>query len=159
MAFILIWDNLNIAFKVSEQRHDPKDHLTTERQPILFRFTASNMASFLSSQSEQTVDLSSSLAHKTFSQAERKRNTFKLANFGTSKTFYVMLSPRPASSLRHLSCHRHLFNKFRSIKLNSTHYLLCTSTKQSSRERWVSLAPFFGAHWTLQRMISRSTVW
>ena len=25
-AFMLIWDNLNIAFKVSEQRHDSKDH-------------------------------------------------------------------------------------------------------------------------------------
>jgi len=25
-AFMLIWDNLNIAFKVSEQRHDWKDH-------------------------------------------------------------------------------------------------------------------------------------
>ena len=25
-AFMLIWDNLNIAFKVSEQQHDSKDH-------------------------------------------------------------------------------------------------------------------------------------
>jgi hypothetical protein len=25
-AFMVIWDNLNIAFKVSEQRHDSKDH-------------------------------------------------------------------------------------------------------------------------------------
>lgn len=25
-AFMIIWDNLNIAFKVSEQRHDSKDH-------------------------------------------------------------------------------------------------------------------------------------
>ena len=25
-AFMLIWDNLNIAFKVSEQRHNSKDH-------------------------------------------------------------------------------------------------------------------------------------
>jgi len=25
-AFMLIWDNLNIAFKVSKQRHDSKDH-------------------------------------------------------------------------------------------------------------------------------------
>jgi hypothetical protein len=25
-AFMLIWDNLNIVFKVSEQRHDSKDH-------------------------------------------------------------------------------------------------------------------------------------
>ena len=25
-AFMVIWDNLNIAFRVSEQRHNPKDH-------------------------------------------------------------------------------------------------------------------------------------
>ena len=25
-AFMVIWDNLNIVFKVSEQRHDSKDH-------------------------------------------------------------------------------------------------------------------------------------
>ena len=25
-AFMIIWDNLNIAFRVSEQRHDSKDH-------------------------------------------------------------------------------------------------------------------------------------
>jgi len=72
--------------------------LIMERQPFSFRFTASNMASFLSSQSEQTIDVSSSLAHKTFTQAERKLNAFKLANFGRSKTFYVMFSHRSASS-------------------------------------------------------------
>ena len=58
-AFMLPWDNLNIAFKVSELRLDSKDYLTMERQPLSFRFTASNKASFFSSQSEQTVDLSS----------------------------------------------------------------------------------------------------
>ena len=51
-AFMLLWDNLNIAFKVSKLRLDSKDYLTMERQPLSFRFTASNTASYLSSQSE-----------------------------------------------------------------------------------------------------------
>ena len=102
------------------------------RQPLSFHFMVSNTASFLLSQSEQSVNLSSSLAHKTFSQPERKLNAFKLPNFGTSKTFYMILFPHSASALHHLSFHCHLFNKFRSIKLNSTHYLLCLSTSPAS---------------------------
>ena len=34
-AFILIWDNLDIAFKVSEQQHDSKDHFDNGMTAIL----------------------------------------------------------------------------------------------------------------------------
>jgi hypothetical protein len=95
-AFMLIWDNLNIAFKVSEQRHDSKDRFdngTTATLVPLYGLKYGKLPP-----SEQTVDLSSSLAHKTFSQAERKINAFKLTNFGTSKTYDALLK-RLASSI------------------------------------------------------------
>ena len=139
MYFLACGTSRSLGISVSKLKRLSEERLTETRKIAKTKAFMLIWDNFNNEESEQTVDLSSSLAHKTFSQAGRKLNAFKLANFGTSKTFYMTLSPRGSPGASHdLSCYRHLFNKFRSIKLNNTHYLLRISTSHASRERWVS---------------------
>jgi len=91
---MVIWDNLNIAFKVSKQRHNSKDHLIMELPRLSFHYMMLNLVDFhLNFYPLVTVEFPFlSLGPKIFSQLAKKLSALKPDNFGIFKTFYTKLS-------------------------------------------------------------------
>jgi hypothetical protein len=104
---MVIWDNLNIAFRVGEQRKASKDHFdngTTATLIPLYVYPS------ISSHAVTINGPSLILTTKICCQVASKSRSLKLSSSGTSRTFYLMhfqpfvIGLRTRSSLYPTSC-------------------------------------------------------